>query len=181
MIDRQTNTPDWGLVAIAVREEVRLMRTAYRAHRASAKQRGVEFLITFDEWADWWLEDDRWESRGVGRDELVMARFGDVGPYALGNIYCTTSAQNIADGIANKPEAERYAGLREAWVKFKASGRTSHLARRDTHPRRRPVVTPEGAFPSIALAADHFNIKHNTAGKLARHCRKGWRYLDAEG
>ena len=70
---------------------------AYVKHKSKAKQRGVEFLLTFEEWRDWWGDD--FDSRGRVKGGLVMARHGDTGPYALGNIYKTTCEENTRDPI----------------------------------------------------------------------------------
>lgn len=71
---------------------------AFRTHQRGAARRGIPFLMTFDEWWDWWQTDNRWEQRGAGGDRLVMARKRDEGPYHLDNIYCAESRVNVADG-----------------------------------------------------------------------------------
>ena len=68
---------------------------AYVKHKSKAKKRGVEFLLTFEEWRDWWGSD--WDQRGRTKNKLVMGRYGDTGPYALGNIYKTTQEGNSVD------------------------------------------------------------------------------------
>lgn len=74
---------------------------AFVAQRWRAARRGIPFLLTIDEWWGWWNEDDRWRRRGAGTERLCMARNGDAGPYALGNIYCATSLQNLEDARTN--------------------------------------------------------------------------------
>lgn len=59
-------------------------RHAFYQQRSGAKRRGIEWLLTFDEWLAWWGDD--LSKRGGGHDKLQMQRFGDSGPYALGNI-----------------------------------------------------------------------------------------------
>lgn len=68
---------------------------AFGRHHAGAAKRGIEFRMTFKEWWDWWGED--YGRRGHGYDEMCMARNGDVGPYAIGNIYKATHRENCRD------------------------------------------------------------------------------------
>jgi hypothetical protein len=66
-----------------------------------AERRGIAFEMSPDEWWSWWQRDGRWQQRGVGRDRLCMARVGDAGPYAIGNVYCATNAENMQDAWDN--------------------------------------------------------------------------------
>jgi hypothetical protein len=67
-------------------------RKKYCKQRREAGRRGIGWRLTFEQWLDWWGNDlDR---RGPHYDELGMCRFGDVGPYALDNIYKGTPKQN---------------------------------------------------------------------------------------
>jgi hypothetical protein len=43
-------------------------RKAYTQHKSNAKARGVDFLFSFDEWKQWWLDSGKWEQRGKGHD-----------------------------------------------------------------------------------------------------------------
>lgn len=144
---------------------------AFRAHRDNARARGIAFQFTFAEWLAWWETDGRLANRGRGRDNFVMARKGDAGPYSPGNVYCATQAQNIAD----VPSAVR----REARRRAEATGRLSpHLRQRGHgHPRSLAVITPAGRFGSAALAADHYRITRQAAARCAREGRNGWRYV----
>lgn len=80
--------------------------SAYVRHKSGSKRRGIPFRITFNQWWNWWAMDDRWSRRGRSACSLVMARHGDVGPYAISNIYCATHAQNVRDGhfFRRRPE-----------------------------------------------------------------------------
>lgn len=69
-------------------------RQAYYTQKCNAQRRGIEFLLTFKEWCDFWGEDiDR---RGNGPYDLQMQRHADTGPYAVGNIRKGTPKQNSA-------------------------------------------------------------------------------------
>jgi hypothetical protein len=74
---------------------------AWHLHKSSARQRGVKFLLTFEQWEGWWLSELARRGpnarRGRSHGERVMCRQGDRGAYELGNIYCATFADNLAD------------------------------------------------------------------------------------
>ena len=69
---------------------------AFIDHRHMAMIRGVAFLMTFVEWWSVWTASGKWDERGRGYG-YVMARNGDAGPYAVGNVYICTGVQNLAD------------------------------------------------------------------------------------
>ena len=147
--------------------------TAFRAfqiQRRNARQRQIPFLLTFEEWWDWWQIDNRWANRGRKGRDLVMARRGDIGPYSVENIYCSTALDNVQLG--------RH--LTSAWARGAETRRQrddfAHLRNRAVHPRCRPVVSPKGNFPSIALAAEANGIKAQYAQFLASKAAKGWAY-----
>jgi hypothetical protein len=145
---------------------------AFETQRRNAKQRGIPFLMTFEEWWDWWQVDDRWARRGRRKGCLVMARFGDVGPYAIGNIYCSECIDNLRLGYRIGGGGAKAAAARRLTDDF------AHLRDRPNHPKRRPVVSPAGAFPSIALAAKANRLTAHYAQKLASQAIKGWSYAE---
>ena len=71
---------------------------AYLKQRHQAKRRGIGFLLTFEEWWAIWQASGRWEQRGIRRGQYCMARFGDEGPYAVGNVWISTVEENSSDG-----------------------------------------------------------------------------------
>jgi hypothetical protein len=108
----------------------------YRVHKAKAKTRGIGFLLTFDEWYDWWLSNgiDKNTQPPQSRTDpnvLCMCRINDTGPYQLGNIYCATRGQNSKDARAINPFTKR--------------GANRHSAR--------SLHTPNGDFKFIGDAA----------------------------
>jgi len=65
----------------------------YSAHKTRAKERGIKFNLTFDEW--WSLWKPYYGSSGKGR--LVMCRLGDTGPYEIGNVRIDTASNNALE------------------------------------------------------------------------------------
>ena len=99
----------------------------------------------------------------MGSEALVMARYGDVGPYSMDNIYCLTHAQNAEERGFHPQETYHdcpYNGIRG-----------------DGHPKSLAVITPKGRYGSIALAADAHGITR--AGGHYR-VKKGWWTLETQ-
>lgn len=101
----------------------------YLMQKKNAADRGIEWKFNLKEWHDVWVASGKLEFRGLQNNGYVMARFGDVGPYAKDNVYICTSSQNIKDSYTNYPAKERkgfsgliieYAGLKmnlSQWAK----------------------------------------------------------------
>ena len=117
-----------------------IMRAAFIAHRCSARQRGVEFLLSFEEWCDFWGDD--FEIRGKTRHGLVMSRLGDTGPYAVGNIKKITSLENLSEGSAKRMAAPR----------------SKRFSKPVKTPKKKPINTPAGWFESLTDAANYYGI-----------------------
>lgn len=148
---------------------------AFYFHRRTAKERGIEFLFTLQEWWAWWTaEPGRWERRGKGQADFMMARRGDKGPYSPENVYCATGRENRLEAIPAIQEAIKRAG---------AAGKMRRdflCVRGDGHPRSRAVITPQGRFGSTALAAEALDVHQTTVAKKARKQIDGYRYEDEQ-
>ena len=72
---------------------------AFDHHRYRAKKDGIEFLFTYEEWIGIWRESGHLLRRGTrwGALGYCMARNGDKGPYAVGNVRIITNRENIAE------------------------------------------------------------------------------------
>ena len=94
-----------------------LAKLKYHRHRAQAKYRNIGFNISFEEWYEWWLQngvDKNTETFTLqDPDRLCMCRFGDVGAYELGNVYCETHSTNAAD--AHKFPKRKQRNMRKSY------------------------------------------------------------------
>src|SRR6266446_3506192 len=70
---------------------------AFYAQRQRAKQRGVVWELTFEDWIQVWIDSGHLDERGKGRGKYCMARFSDSGPYKIGNIKIIPYGQNISE------------------------------------------------------------------------------------
>lgn len=82
-------------------------REAYGHHKARAKHDGIAWAFTFESWHAMWIAAGGFGLRGKGAAELVMARHGDVGPYAPENVTIRSGSENGAEAFANTPYIER--------------------------------------------------------------------------
>ena len=82
-------------------------RGRYHQHKGKATARGISFLLTFEEWWDFWQDSGKWDQRGTRRDQYVMARFGDRGAYELGNIRICLSGENTDEMRHGLPPRSR--------------------------------------------------------------------------
>lgn len=72
----------------------------YHQQRGVAKARNIDFQFTFEEWVSWWeanLGPDWMKLRGRRRDQFVMSRCNDVGPYVGWNVRCILSIDNYEE------------------------------------------------------------------------------------
>lgn len=72
--------------------------------RAHAKERGIRFLFTFEEWCWWWefhLGPNWLQFRGGCRGKYVMARKMDKGNYEWDNVECLLHEDNCRAQAAN--------------------------------------------------------------------------------
>lgn len=74
----------------------------FKAHRGQAVRRGIDFLLTFEQWYIWWQQTGHWHERGCRHYEYVMARHNDEGPYALHNIKCITHGENTRECVKSE-------------------------------------------------------------------------------
>lgn len=69
----------------------------FSKQKLHAKNRGIEWMLNFAEWWSIWSVSGKWAERG--RTGYVMARHGDTGPYAVGNIKIISAKENHSEYI----------------------------------------------------------------------------------
>lgn len=77
----------------------KLPKGKFIRQRANARQRGVGWELTFEQWWDLWEKSGKWEQRGKRSKEYCMARKLDDGPYSLENVYITTNKKNSQEAF----------------------------------------------------------------------------------
>lgn len=89
-------------------------KTAFLGHRRRAHKRLLVFEFEYDEWKQWWekhLGPNWLELRGTRKNQYVMARYYDAGPYAAHNVKCILASDNSREIHSNKDK--RYSRLRK--------------------------------------------------------------------
>lgn len=108
----------------------------YRAQHGNCRRRGIQFRLTFAEWARWWRQTRRYHLRGPGPGQYSMARLDPRRPYELGNLIL----------VCNPQGSERY------WA-GPCGARARRRNRQQARDRQRSVQTPQGSYPSVGQAA----------------------------
>lgn len=127
----------------------------FNSHKQSAKLRGIDFKLTFDEWNNWWLANgiDKNYPTVKGGSRPCMSRFNDTGPYSLNNIFLSTISKNMKDS--------------NFLLKKEISKRNS-----------RKVSTPNGVFDSKIKAATHYGIRSSSFDYWMKREPNKYFYID---
>jgi len=78
------------------------VRKRFNEHRNNARMRGIEFLLTIDEWCQIWFDSGHWHERGRQRGQYCMARFGDKGSYAASNVKIILHSDNVKEEVISE-------------------------------------------------------------------------------
>lgn len=82
-------------------------KQAYLYHKNGASLRGIGFLLTFEQWFQIWHDSGHIDERGRSLHQYQMARYGDVGPYAVGNVRIITCAANKAEFVHTEEQKRK--------------------------------------------------------------------------
>jgi hypothetical protein len=131
-------------------------RGRYHHQKSTSLSRGVEFLLTFEEWWDIWQTSGKWELRGRRRGQYVMARFGDRGPYERSNIRICLVEENIGESNQNcdNPTEQRSAVMKAWWASASKKKRAaiSHALSVNNGSHRPEVRAKQSAAAKIVWA-----------------------------
>lgn len=72
----------------------------YKNHKRLAERRGIEFLLTFNEW--WAIWEPNYNQRGRNKGQMCMCRTLDSGPYAVGNVRIDYVESNGHEKISSR-------------------------------------------------------------------------------
>lgn len=112
---------------------LRLAKYDFGCQKGAARQRGIAFEITLEEWIAWWITNlgPAWQDkRGRAVGQYCMARKGDNGPYALWNIECILSTENTRYANSGENSAKSKISNKTALEIFKAEGTNSEIAKK---------------------------------------------------
>lgn len=92
----------------------------FAEQKRHARQRGVSFELTYDQWWGIWSLSGKWDKRGNRRGRYCMCRHKDLGPYMIGNVYIGTWSQNTVD--RNRSQMLKRHTARSTSVAWKEEG-----------------------------------------------------------
>jgi hypothetical protein len=119
----------------------------YLDQKYQARVRGIDWQFdSYEEWIQWWGDDIT--KRGKRKGNLVMARYGDVGPYHPDNVFKCTTGQNISDAHKGKTPGPR-SDETKARISAAKKGRPKS---EETRARMRGVPKSEEAKAKMSAA-----------------------------
>lgn len=116
---------------------------------SNAERRGIEWLLSFEQWLQIWEESGHLHERGKKSAQYCMARFGDIGPYAISNVKIITNAENCSEG-SSYPRSDETKRRMSASMKGKIRSE-EHRRNLTVALQNKPPVTKETAL-KISLA-----------------------------
>ena len=168
-------------------------KTKFNAHKSNAKRRGIEFLLTFEQWFDIWQKSGNFDKRGRGADKYCMCRVGDTGSYSVDNVFIGQGKHNVSDGNIGKIDSEEtkrrksqsakgrphdYAkGLNNVMHRLEVKAKISEATSGSKHYRAKAVQTPFGIFLSGTEAAKALNVPKPTVYWKCKYQKDGWSFL----
>jgi hypothetical protein len=167
-------------------------RKAYTQHKSNAKNRCIDFMLSFDEWKQIWLNSGKWEQRGRGAEKYCMCRIGDQGCYEKGNVFIGLGKINVREGNLGKLDSEETKRKKSEALKGKphpwAAGKNNPMHRPEVKAKMsiavggsnnykaKTVASPFGIFGSTTEASKELNIPAVTIQWRCRHNKFGWSY-----
>lgn len=169
-----------------------IFKKLYTQQKSNAKHRGIEFLLTLDQWKSIWVASGQWERRGRGIGKYCMCRNNDCGAYELGNVFIDLNTRNISDGNIGKPDSDLTKAKKSAALKGKpkpwVAGEKNPMHRPEVkakmsaaigganHYRQRGIICPDGYFATAKDAAKTLGIPKPTVEWRARNNKSGFAY-----
>lgn len=98
--------------------------TQYKAQIAAARQRQLEWHLTFDEWINFWGDDI--DKRGIKRESMVMALHDRELGFRLDNIYKTTKGELTIELVNRGNRHERSVRTPQGEFKSVAAAARAH-------------------------------------------------------
>jgi hypothetical protein len=80
----------------------------FYTQRTNAKKRGIKWKLSYNEWINIWTRSKKLAKRGRNAGCYVMSRFGDKGPYSVGNVEIVPVTKNNHDAHQGRRNTERH-------------------------------------------------------------------------
>lgn len=171
-----------------------IFRKLHTQQGSNAKQRGIPFELSLEEWKSTWIDSGKWTERGRGKGKYCMCRVADQGAYAVDNVYIGLSTDNIRDGNVGKIVSDTTRALISASNMGKkcpwSAGKNNPMHRAEAkakmseaisgwkHYKAKMTQTPVASFLSATDAANALGVKVVTVNWRCKHNYQGqWAYI----
>lgn len=126
--------------------DMRKPTRAYASQRQNAAKRSIGWELNLWQWWSIWQQSGKWAQRGRGQG-YMMCRKGDLGPYAIDNVFIATGCENSSN------QARKKSGLPIGVRKNKrCAGYTAFRQINGKHLRLGSHPTPELAHAAYLMA-----------------------------
>ena len=132
----------------------------YNYHLGNEGKRNIDFLLTFEEWWDIWAKSGHYHERGPKKGQYCMSRFGDKGPYAVGNVFIQRTESNTSQAQKGKADGPHTITHRNNIRK------SLNSVIETTHKGCRPCLIDGVEYYSIAEASRITGIRSKTIRKM---------------
>ena len=162
----------------------------YKMQQRNATDRGIPFLLTYEEWLKVWNDSGKLEQRGRGADKFCMCRVGDLGSYEVGNVFIGTGRENVRAGNLGKPVPQEVrdkisksntgkphpwcAGDKNPMHRTEVKAKMSAKIGGENHYKQRGVNTPQGYFVTAKAASEALGIPKPTIEWRAKYNKFGF-------
>lgn len=74
---------------------MRSPRESYSDQKRHAGDRGIEWLLSYEDYLEIWLTSGKWFEKGRQPHNYCMCRYRDSGPYSRTNVFIDTVEENL--------------------------------------------------------------------------------------
>lgn len=132
----------------------------FQQQRRNSRDRGIPWQLTFGEWWEIWQKSGKWPERGRGASGYVMARHGDKGAYAVGNVKIIHATQNQSEYI------------RRYWSEVRSGKRPQPKAAKGQHRSALYLIEP-GQTIAVPITQKRPEYARNHAWAISKS--RGWK------
>ena len=161
-------------------EESKLYRTRYYMKKSNVNHiygQG-QWQIDFNQWLNIWIASGHISQMGSSGNEYVLARIDRTRPFTVDNLHIVTKSQQITDlhrGVSKNRGREFNVGIKRS-EETRQRLRDSHKGYKPT-PTGTPIQTPQGVFPTLKAAAEHYGVNVTAIHYFKRKYPNEWYYV----
>jgi hypothetical protein len=150
-----------------------MLITKYKRQKKSAEKRGIEFILTYNDWLAIWMKSGKLDKRGRHKGNYVMCRKNDSGPYAVGNVFIATTSDNVKEAHKTKREKIQAKDLliaslkQKLWIKTLNSPEWKEKEKKRQDKLNRKIHFKERFNKVLYNGENPRSISKNSTGRFA--------------